>query len=184
MANRKSRSSALTWEGLSYVRVPEGRYQAVATRHQGPEWVFSYSRWSLLVEFALLDDGSPICAFYNLGKDRNQARIARKGNYFKAWTLANGELPRKGEDMTPDVFLEGQVFTVEVRDCQRDAKERAKTDAEVYSKVSEIVSVARPSLYSPNQKSINQESRITQSANQAINQSGLATEDRTFASFA
>src|SRR5215831_335607 len=101
MAKRESRAPrapALTWEGLSYVRVPPGRYEAVATRHQGPEWVFAYSRWSLLVELELLDDGSRVCAFYNFGKNRKHATIARKGNYFKAWTLANGELPFKGED--------------------------------------------------------------------------------------
>jgi hypothetical protein len=40
----------------------------------------------------------------------------RRGNYSKAWTLANGELPRKGQLMSPDVFLEGQIFMVEVKD--------------------------------------------------------------------
>ena len=162
--------------GASYVRVQEGRYQAVATRHQGPEWVRAYSRWSLLVEFELLDDGSRVCTFYNFGEDRRKPTIFRQGRFRKEWTRANSDAPRKGEDMTPDVFLEGQVFTVQVRDCRRDAKERTKADAEVYSVVSEIVSVAHPSLHSPNQKSINQESGITQSTNQAINQSGWPPE--------
>lgn len=187
MAKKESparRAPALTWEGISYVRVPEGRYQAVATRWQGPEWVLAYSRWSLLVEFELLNDGSRVCTFYNFGEDRGKPKIFQKGRYRKEWTRANGDSPRKGEDMTPNIFLDGQVFIVEVRDCRRDAKERAKADAEVYSVVSEIVSVAHPSLHSPNQKSINQESGITQSTNQAINQSGLATGDRKFASFA
>jgi hypothetical protein len=58
--------------------------------------------------------------------------------------------------MTPEVFMEGQVFTVEVKDCRRDAAEKEKADSEIYSKVTEIASV-QPR---PNPESINQESRI------------------------
>ncbi|HZU29726.1 MAG TPA: hypothetical protein VFB79_01345 [Candidatus Angelobacter sp.] len=79
--------------------------------------------------------------------------------------------------MSPDIFMEGQLFTVEVKDSRRNSAERNKTDAEIYSVVTEIVAVdrniaANPSLHSPNHESLNQESKITQSHNQAINQSG------------
>jgi hypothetical protein len=47
------------------------------------------------VEFALVDDGSLVCAFYNFGNDPSGPKILRRGNCFKAWTQANGELPRK-----------------------------------------------------------------------------------------
>jgi len=180
MAKNKARPQMPVWNGADYVRVPEGRYQAVATRFQGPEWTFTFRRWSLLVEFELLCESKRVCAFYNFGENRTKPKITRRGNYFKAWTLANGELPRKGQRPSPDVFLEGQIFTVEVRDSRRNEKQADKAEAEVYSKVTEIVSVDRRSLDSPNhesfnQKSKNQESRITQSHNQAINQSGLAS---------
>jgi hypothetical protein len=99
--------------------------------HQGPEWVRAFSRWSLLVEFELLDDGSRLCVFYNMGSDPKGPVAARRGKYFAAWTQANGELPRKGERMTPDVFLEGQVYAVNVKDCRRNAKEQEKADAEI-----------------------------------------------------
>jgi hypothetical protein len=156
--------------------VPEGRYQAVALRYQGPEWIRAFGRWSLLVEFELLDSGLPVCVFFNLGSDRSAFKIGRKGNYFKAWTLANGELPRKGQAMSPDVFFEGQVFAVEVRDRSRNAADEEKSDAEIYSAISEIVAVeVRCPPCTPNQESFNQESRIKQSPNQAINQSGLAS---------
>lgn len=171
MDKKEARASIPIWNGADYVRVPEGRYQAIATRHQGPEWAYTFRRWTLLVEFELLSESKCVCAFYNFGENRNQPKITRQGNYFKAWAKANGELPRKSQEMSADVFLEGQVFTVEVRDCRRDAKERDKTEAEVYSVVREIVSVARPSLVSPNRESLNQESGIMQSHNQAINQS-------------
>ena len=97
------------WDGCDYIRVPEGHYQGVAVRWQGPEWVRTYSRWSLLVEFELLDDGSRVCAFYNFGNDPNRPRILKRGNYKKAWTRANGEGPRKRQAMSPEVFREGQV---------------------------------------------------------------------------
>ncbi len=155
------------WTGISYTRVAEGLYQAIAVRHQGPEWVRAFSRWSLLVEFELLDDGARVCAFYNMGNDPKGPVPARRGNYFAAWTLANGDLPRKGERMTPDVFLEGQVYTVNVKDCRRNAKEQEKADAEIYSVVSEIVSVGRFPIL--NHSIRNQESSnhpIMQSTNQ------------------
>jgi hypothetical protein len=185
MAKNSARPPALVWKGANYARVPEGGYQAVAVRHQGPEWIRPFARWSLLIEFQLLDDSAAnVCAFYNFGNDRNAPKIGRRGNYFKAWTLANGELPRKGQEMSPDVFMEGQVFTIDVKDSSRNSAEKVKTDAEVYSVVTEIVSVERPSLHSPNpesinQKSLNQKSRIMQSHNQAVNQSGWPAQDDT-----
>jgi hypothetical protein len=146
--------------------VAEGLYQAIAVRHQGSDWVRAFARWSLLVEFELLCDGSRVCAFYNMGTDPKGPIVARRGKYFAAWTLANGEMPRKGERMTPDIFLEGQVYTVEVKDSRRNAKEQEKAEAEVYSKVTEIVSVTRPILNHSirNQESHNQP--IMQSTNQ------------------
>jgi hypothetical protein len=138
------------------------------------------------MEFQLLDDSAAkVCAFYNFGNDRNAPKIGRRGNYFKAWTLANGELPLKGQEMSPGVFMECQVFTIEVKDSGRNSAEKDKADAEVYSVVTEIASVERPSLHSPNpesinQKSLNHESGIKQSPNQAINQSGWpASEQRS-----
>jgi len=175
MAKRESRRRESPpvpiWDGCDYMRVPEGHYQAVAVRWQGPEWVRMYSRWSLLVEFELLDDGSRVCAFYNFGNDPSRSKILRRGNYFKAWTLANGEPPRKRQPMSPDVFREGQIYTIDIRDNLRDSTEKEKVDAEIYSVVRAIVDVQRNSPNTPirNQKSINQESLnppIKQSTNQ------------------
>jgi len=61
--------------------------------------------------------------------------------------------------------MEGQVFTLEVKDSRRNSAEKQKADAEVYSVVAEIVSVnrniaERPSLHSPNHESFNHESEI------------------------
>jgi hypothetical protein len=167
MANSKDGPPVPVWKGVTYARVAEGRYQAVALRHQGPEWIRAFSRWSLLLEFELLDDGSRICVFYNMGNDPKGPTVTRRGKYFAAWTQANGEMPCKGEPMTPDIFLEDQVYTVEVKDCRRNAKEQEKADAEIYSVVSEIVSVSRSPILNHsirNQESHNQP--IMQSTNQ------------------
>jgi hypothetical protein len=174
MAKQGSSPPIPVWRGADYVRVPAGRYQAIAIRHQGPEWVRPFSRWSLLVEFELLDDGARVCAFFNFGNNRESPEIMRRGNYFKAWTVANGELPRKGQQMSPDVFLEGQVFTVEVKDSRHDSAEKEKSDAEVYSKVTAILAVDSRAAIT-NALIRNHESGIMQSPNQAINQSGLAS---------
>jgi hypothetical protein len=173
MTNERGKKPVPVWDGAEYPRVAKGRYSAVASRIQGPEWVRRYGRWSLMVEFELLAESKTVrvCIFFNMGSNRAQPRAGRHSRYFKAWTLANGYLPKRGEAMSPEVFLDGQVYEIEVSDSYRDSEERQKTDAEVYSRVTEIVSAAHPKRQSPNQESVNQESRITQSPNQAINQS-------------
>jgi hypothetical protein len=165
--------SVPVWEGAEYTRVAEGRYSAVASRFQGPEWVRRYGRWSLMVEFELLSerDSVRVCIFFNMGTNREQPKAGRHSRYFKAWTIANGCLPKRGQAMDPEVFLDGQVYEIEVCDSCRDSEERQKTDAEVYSRVTAMLSAAHPNRRSPHRESANQESRITQSPNQPINQS-------------
>jgi hypothetical protein len=173
MTNEPRNKTVPVWEGAEYSRVAEGRYSAVASRIQGPDWVRRYGRWSLMVEFELLGEPESVrvCIFFNMGTNRAQPKAGRHSRYFRAWTLANGGLPRRGQAMGPEVFLEGQVYEIEVGDSRRDSEERQKTDAEVYSRVTAIVSAAHPNRLSPNQESVNQESRITQSPNQAVKQS-------------
>jgi hypothetical protein len=168
------------WKGADYPRVPEGLYQAIAIRSQGPEWVRQFSRWSLLVEFELLDDGTRVCAFFGMGKDPKAPKVGRHSRFFKAWTLANGDPPRKGQKMSADVFQEGQTFTIAVKYSRRCSAGKDKTDAELYSVVTEIVKVEWQAAneYNPepiNQESLNQKSRIKQPPNQAVNQSGGPT---------
>jgi hypothetical protein len=168
MAKSTAAPAGPTWDGVTYPRVSAGRYSAVAVRIQGPEWIHRYSRWSLLVEFELLGESESVlvCAFFNMGSDRRKAKVGRHSRYFKAWTIANGGLPLRGQQMDPGVFLEEQVFLLEVADSKTDSEERQKTDAEIYSRVTALISAERA-----RQQSFNQESRITQSPNQAINQS-------------
>ncbi|CAN5554097.1 hypothetical protein BH10ACI4_BH10ACI4_33770 [soil metagenome] len=134
----------LTWHGPEYPVLTPGIYTGVAAKFQGPEWVRSFRRWSLRLEFALMDEAVPVSAFFNFGNVPEGPRVGRQSRYYKAWTLANGEHPTKGQKMTPAVFLEGQIFEVEVAHCSRDNEGKSKQSAEVYSRIVRIVSVTRP----------------------------------------
>lgn len=121
-----------------------GVYTVRAVRYQGPEWVRSYRRWSIRLEFALVHESVSVSAFYNLGDDPNRYRVGRQSRFYKAWVIANGEHPRKGQLMDPNVFLEGQFFQVVVADSRKDAERKDKQPAEVYSVVTQILSASRP----------------------------------------
>lgn len=132
----------LVWQGDTYARVPPGIYQATCTGWQGPEWVLAFQRWSLRLNFTLIDDLSQVSAFLNLGKDRKRKSCGRRSKFFKAWSQANGETPRKGQRMTCSAFTEpGLLYTVRVGDSVKDETQRAKPDVLVYSKVMEIIRV-------------------------------------------
>jgi hypothetical protein len=138
------RVAGLVWRRPDYPVLSAGRYTVRAVRFQGPEWVRSFHRWSLRLEFALVHEPISVSAFFNFGNDPNGCRIGRQSRFYKAWVIANGEHPRKGQQMTPEVFLDGQFFEVEVESSRCDADGETKHEAEVYSKVTRILSVSRP----------------------------------------
>lgn len=117
-----------TWDGPEYARVPPGRYDAMAIRYQGPEWVRRYRRWSLLLEFELLSEPKHVCAFFNMGSNPERPHAGPQSRYFHAWTIANGERPRPKQKLEPSVFLDSQIFKVEVEDCRADAEGQKKDD--------------------------------------------------------
>lgn len=169
-----------TWDGPEYVRVPPGPYDAVVTRHQGPEWVRRFRRWSLMVEFELLSESKRVCAFFNMGSNPERPRAGPQSRYFLAWTLANGERPRPKQKLDPSVFLDGQIFKVEVEDSQADADGQQKDESLIYSRVRAVLSAALPNHHNqPIRQSslspdfMNQESKIMQSRSQeSTNQGG------------
>lgn len=136
-----SPETALTWTGPSYPHIPAGRYSAVGVRALGPQWLKRYRRWSLLIEFRLLAEPVQIACFYNLGENPDECQIKRGSNYFRDWTIAVGGLPEKGQAMTPEAFLAGQVYLVEVVDSKSESKERTKSDEEMYSRIKQILRV-------------------------------------------
>lgn len=97
------------------------------------------------MEFELLDSSARVCAFYSLQNDPAKPRVVRRGKYFRDWTRANRDLPWKGQPMTPEVFLEGQVYTIEVRENRKTESEEEKEDSEIYSTVTRILTIDFPS---------------------------------------
>jgi hypothetical protein len=182
----------LIWQGADYACVPEGCYQAVAIRHQGPQWVRQFSRWKLLLEFVLLDDESHVCLFYNFnGDQRSGPIVANRGRYRADWIRANGDQPRRGQEMSPDVFLEGQLYTLEVRNTVRNSDQTEKACGEIYSQVKSIIIIERSGLHVPTeepqapikQESLNLEAFNQKSRKQASRQAGLATKTADTAAF-
>ena len=135
---------AIIWQGADYPRIEPGTYQVRGVDFQGPQWVRKYQRWSLRIEFALVTEPGNASAFFNFGSDPQGPRVARHSNYWKEWVKANGDLPAKGQEMTPDVFLEGQFFCVSIEDSTLNSDGKRKTDPEVYSKITKFHSVERP----------------------------------------
>ena len=145
MASEMKPSSGLTWEGADYPRIPPGDYQAACVGWQGPEWVRSYRRWSLRLEFSLLAENLCVSAFLNMGGDAAGPHIGRRSRFYAVWSLANGEAPRKGQPMTLETFTDpALLYLVRVADSTKDGKEVAKPDALIYSRVTEILEIERP----------------------------------------
>ena len=138
------REKSLIWNGPEYPVLSPGIYTVGAINYQGPEWVRSYRRWSLRLEFGLVSESISVSAFYNLGSNPAAPHVGRQSRYYKAWVLANGDSPTHKQLMTPEVFLEGQLFEVEVADCDRDYEGNPKSKGEVYSRIVRIISVTRP----------------------------------------
>lgn len=135
----------LVWLGADIPRIPPGNYQAVCIGWQGPEWCRAFHRWSLRLEFALVEDGTAISQFFNMGADPVKPHMpGRRSRFYAAWCLANGEPPRKGQTMNFDTFTgEGLLYLVHVEDAANDGKGELKPDALVYSRVTQILRVER-----------------------------------------
>ena len=133
-------AAGLIWRGPEYPILTAGKYTVRGVRIQGPEWCANFRRWSLRVEFTLIDEPVLVSAFFNLGADPKAQRAGRQSRYYKAWVIANDGHPHKGQRMSPDVFLDGQFFEVEVASCNLDSEGHAKPNAEVYSRVTKVLS--------------------------------------------
>lgn len=130
---------ALVWHGAEYPRIEPGRYWAEAVRIIGPDYLARFKRYSLGIVFRLLDRPEvEVVCFLNLG---SEGKPHRRSNFFRAWTMANGQPPKTGQPMDPIVFLQGQTFEVRVDDNGLDPDGEKKNEAEVYSVVRKIIRI-------------------------------------------
>jgi hypothetical protein len=90
----------------------------------------------LVFSSPLVHEGVTVYGFINLG---DGARCpGRRSRYWKAWTLANGTAPRRGQKMTPRVFVD-KWFKVSIADVIKDAEGKEHSSAQIYSTVREIL---------------------------------------------
>jgi len=142
-ARSPRKNPAPVWQGQQYPKHDEGvRLVRVAKIH-GPQWVNRYRRWSVRLVCLLTDEPGEVSYFMNMGNKRDEPRAGKQSNYYKAWTLANGEPPRKGQPMAPEVFLD-KFFRVRIADCRKDSDEKEKSEGDVYSHVTEFLELVTP----------------------------------------
>jgi hypothetical protein len=145
MASNPKPSLSLTWQGVDLPRVTPGDYQAVCVRWQGPEWCRAFRRWSLRLEFSLLAENLCVSAFFNMGSDATRPHIGRRSRFYAVWSMANGEAPRKGQQMALETFTDpALLYLVRVADATKDGKDGDKPDALRYSRVTDILKIERP----------------------------------------
>jgi len=146
MADAPKKTPALVWGGADRPRISPGEYTARCTGYQGPEWVRSFGRWGLRIDFVLDPDEQAVSAFYSLGENRDAFKFGTRSKYFKDWVRANGGPPKHGQEMSPSVLVNPEIgYTVRVSDAIRDSEGAAKDDALVYSRIDNILAVKRPS---------------------------------------
>jgi len=106
---------------------------------QGPEWVRQFQRWSLRIECTGVYEPIKLSLFVNLAGDRGKPGLpGRQSNFYKYWTMANGQPPKKGQAMNWDIFL-NKFFMAEVGKVRTDASGQEKAESEIYSRISRFV---------------------------------------------
>jgi hypothetical protein len=96
------------------------------------------------LEFALDPDEEVVSAFYSFGEDRNAPKMSTRYKYYSDWVRANGGPPLHTQEMSPEIFTNGDLaFTVHVSDATTDGENRVKDKALVYSRIDKILEVKR-----------------------------------------
>lgn len=132
------------WQGAERMRIPAGEYTARCVNSQGPMWVRQFGRWGLRLEFLIDPDEYALSCFFALGENKRTPYIGARSKYYKAWVLANGGPPYKGQAMTPEVFLDPALsFTVRVGDSTKDTENNMKEDALIYSRIDTVLKAQR-----------------------------------------
>src|SRR5262249_24937262 len=119
-----------------YPRYRPGNYEArciAARTYRDPQ----FQRWICRLEFRLVPDGQTVFAFLNLGHGE-KPYVGRPSEYRRAWILANGDVPRRRQAMSHRV-CQDKIFLVRIGDTTKRFDGREHPEAEIYSKVREIL---------------------------------------------
>lgn len=124
-----------------YPHYPAGKYEAQCI---GGETYLDprFKAWKCRLDFTLIPCGRPICGFYHLGSGL-RPKVGRGSRYMRAWAIAKGDAPRKGEVVGPKVFR-GKLFEVEVRVVTRTHDGKDHPPCLTYSTVKDILKRTHP----------------------------------------
>lgn len=127
------------WDREAYPIIDDGPLLVQAVKIKGPDWCRNLRRWSVLVECAGVEEPVTLAIFLNLaGDESGPGKPGRQSKFYKHWTMANGEPPRKGQRMNFDVFVD-KFFMAQVEKVTKDSKGALKPDAEIYSRISHFI---------------------------------------------
>ena len=128
-------------EETAYSRYEPGIYDAeciAAVIYHDPR----FRAWKCRLKFSILPDGDPVYGFFHLGR-RDAPHAGPSSEYFSAWTIASGTLPRKRQVLSCRAFT-AKIFQVEIRDVTSRFNKRVHPEVAVYSTVKQIVSRIYP----------------------------------------
>ena len=113
---RLPEAPAIEWK--EYPRIPAGEYRAFCKwgkQYRDP----GFKKWLVLLRWDVFSDGfAPLgCVpmFYSLG-DSDRPRATRRGKYLPDWVKANGAPPKRGDRLSPRVFV-ARFARIEVHDA-------------------------------------------------------------------
>ena len=129
-------------------RLAEGTYTARVARVQVYDKFFKVARSTqtidrLILTFRIVDGpnaGTELPFYAPLPKagGRKGRLIPAKSKFWRAWTIANGAAPRRADRMSLNVF-KNRLFTILVRDVDKDRRQNNLGDAAKHSVVDCIV---------------------------------------------
>ena len=101
-----------------------------------------YKRWYCAVQFDVLSDDltevlAELTLFLNMG-DAERPHAGRRGNYWQAWTAANGGPPSRKDRLSPRVFAR-RYARVSVGNTTKNFKQAVIAESCMYSVVRDVV---------------------------------------------
>ena len=84
-----------------------------------------------------------VSGFLSLGSDPKATHVGRKSRYFDLWCKTNRGLPRKGQAMPWEDFLD-KFYRVRIADSVTDAKGGEIPEDQRYSKIVEFLECIGP----------------------------------------
>jgi len=127
------------WDKDPYPVTEDGMLLVRVVAVQGPEWIRNFQRWSVRLECAGVFEAVSLSLFLNLGGNQAGPSVpGRQSKFYQHWSMANGGPPKKGQAMSFEVFLD-RFFMAKVERATKDSKGEAKSEDEVYSRISHFV---------------------------------------------